>query len=556
MTDLPTRGASGFWLPWAGALAAGAALRLYRLDAQVLLGDELHAVRAVVTTPLPEILFRYGVTDHCLPLSGLARLLLERGVRLSESAFRAPVVIAGLLLLAALPLLARPVAARGAARVFPWLLALSPGLVLYGRIARSYTPAALLALGAAAAFLAWWRGRGAVWAVAYAVLGALAVYFHLVTAPFVAAPLAFGAVALLVGRRFLRGGAPADGRRRPGWGALVLVGLGLAAGLAAFLVPGWESLSEVLAGKRGGGEIGLDTLTGALHLLAGTGNAGVAPAFWLVAALGLVRLARRDLELALFGAFPVAVQAAALGVLSPYGLGNPVILARYLLVALPVVLLWVAHGVETPRPAWTAVAATLLLGSVLATGPFVSPRFRTSSFVHHDDFLAFHRPLPSLPEDRVPAFYRRLGEEAGEEAVLELPAYPEGPNRVLQLYQDRHRREVVEATPVPALNDRRLAFRNRAVPLPAPMLASRARYLVVHRDPEAEELAVELPAGVPLAWSRRQENLSARFRTVSAALVARLTGSWGPPEVDDGTIVVWDLERVRRAAPPDGAGSE
>jgi hypothetical protein len=392
--------------------------------------------------------------------------------------------------------------------------------------------------------------------VAYAVLGALAVYFHLVTAPFVAAPLAFGAVALLVGRRFLRGGAPADGRRRPGWGALVLVGLGLAAGLAAFLVPGWESLSEVLAGKRGGGEIGLDTLTGALHLLAGTGNAGVAPAFWLVAALGLVRLARRDLELALFGAFPVAVQAAALGVLSPYGLGNPVILARYLLVALPVVLLWVAHGVETPRPAWTAVAATLLLGSVLATGPFVSPRFRTSSFVHHDDFLAFHRPLPSLPEDRVPAFYRRLGEEAGEEAVLELPAYPEGPNRVLQLYQDRHRREVVEATPVPALNDRRLAFRNRAVPLPAPMLASRARYLVVHRDPEAEELAVELPAGVPLAWSRRQENLSARFRTVSAALVARLTGSWGPPEVDDGTIVVWDLERVRRAAPPDGAGSE
>ena len=52
---------------------------------------------------------------------------------------------------------------------------------------------------------------------------------------------------------------------------------------------------------------------------------------------------------------------------------------------------------------------------------------------------------------------------------------------------------------MPALNDRHLAFRNRVVPLPVPMLASRARYLVVHRDVEAEELAVELPAGVPLA---------------------------------------------------------
>ena len=61
------------------AFAAGAALRLYRLAPQVLVGDEIHIVRAVAARPFPEILATYGVTDVCLPLAGLARWLSDRG---------------------------------------------------------------------------------------------------------------------------------------------------------------------------------------------------------------------------------------------------------------------------------------------------------------------------------------------------------------------------------------------------------------------------------------------------------------------------------------------
>ena len=524
-----------FWLSWAGALATGTALRLYRLPAQMLVGDEIHAVRAVVSTPLPEILFRYGVTDHCLPLSGLARWLVDRGVELSEAGFRAPVVAAGVALLALLPLLARPVASRQAALVFPWWLALSPALVLYGRIARSYTPAALLALAAVAAFFAWWRGHGRRYAVLYVVLGALACYFLLVVAPFVAAPLAFGGLARIARRH---GGGPE-------WGGLLLAGAGLAAGLAAFLAPGWEGFLAVVAEKQGQGTIRADTLAGGARLLAGSAGGLLALAFWLLAVRGWVVVARRDRELALLGALLVAVQAVGLWVLGPYGLAEPVVFSRYLLVALPVVLFWVAHGIVLPRPAWTGAAAALLLAALFATGPFATERFRTSTYVHHDDFLGYHRPLPALPEGRMPRFYERLAEEAGDGVVLEMPTYPEGTNRALHLYQDRHGRDVMESSPVPDLNDERLDFRNRAIPYPAPILASRARYLVVHRDLEAEELAVVLPPGVPRVWNERQQTLSARFRRMAANRIAALSGLWGPPEVDDGTIVVWDLDRVR-----------
>jgi hypothetical protein len=568
MTDRRLRPEAWWWLATAAAFAGGAALRFYRLPAQVLLGDEIHAVRAVLSIPLPEILVTYRITDYCLPLGGLARLVLERGGTLSELGFRWPVVASGLLLLAAAPLVARRLASPRAAFVYPWLLAISPGLVLYSRIARSYAPASLLALAAVAAFFAWWRTGRRRYGAAYAVLGALAVWFSLVVAPFVATALAFGVLAAL-GKRLATGlpreaeGARGRGVGRPGWLGLLLVGLALAAGLACFLVPGWESLHQVLAAKPGRGELRLASVLSALQLLAGTTRPLVAALFWLLAARGLARLASRDRAAALFGALLLAAQCAALAVTTPFGLANPVVLERYLVVALPVVLLWVAHAFELPKR-WlrplrhsrlariaAGTGAMVFLALLVATGPFSRPRFRYSSFVHHDDFLAYHRPLPRLPVERIPAFYRDLGPASGgrEEAILELPTYPEGDNRAVHRYQDRHRRQVLVSTPTPELNDRRLALRTRVVPQPGPILASSARYLVVHRDLEAEELAVELPPGVPRGWNRRQQNLSNHFRRVAAATAERLAAAWGPPDWQDARVVVWDLDRVRGLAP-------
>ncbi|HSL84600.1 MAG TPA: hypothetical protein VLF66_17640, partial [Thermoanaerobaculia bacterium] len=174
-----------------------------------------------------------------------------------------------------------------------------------------------------------------------------------------------------------------------------------------------------------------------------------------------------------------------------------------------------------------------------------------SSFVHHEDVVLFHRPLPTLSEERVPAFYRGLFPGAGAEGepILEFPSYPAAGNRALHLYQDRHRRPVLLAAPVPAFNDPRLAFRNRVPPVPPAILASRARYLVVHRDLEAEELAVEMPPGV----APRTKRHAPRFRKQAADLVRRLTARWGPAHWQDDRVWVWDLDRVRREAPPAAA---
>src|SRR6185295_6644154 len=102
-----------------------------------------------------------------------------------------------------------------------WLLAVSPMLVLYSRIARSYMPMLLLGGGAVAAFEAFWRTCRPRWAVAYAALAALAVWFHLGAGPLVAAPLAFAAADAV-----LRPGGREERLRR--LAALAGAGLGFA----------------------------------------------------------------------------------------------------------------------------------------------------------------------------------------------------------------------------------------------------------------------------------------------------------------------------------------
>src|SRR5205085_9235144 len=111
---------------------------------------------------------------------------------------RLPVLLCGLAALLVLPFVVRGWVGRRAALLFAALLAVSPLLVLYSRIARSYLPLVLFGVGAVVAFEVWWRERSRRAGAAFVGLAAVAVWFHLGAAPLVAAPFPFalGEVAL------------------------------------------------------------------------------------------------------------------------------------------------------------------------------------------------------------------------------------------------------------------------------------------------------------------------------------------------------------------------
>ncbi|MFL6263864.1 MAG: hypothetical protein ACJ76Y_29585 [Thermoanaerobaculia bacterium] len=504
----------------------GGALRLWNLRDQILGGDETHALRAAVNLPLSKILITYQQTDNCIPLTAFYKLLMLGGLQVGEMLFRLPVLLCGLAALLALPAAFEGRVGKETVLVYRWLVAISPALVLYSRIARSYMPMVLLSFGAVMAFEAWWRSRSWKAGGAYVVLGALAVWFHLGAGPIVAAPFVFAGIDAGIDALARRERLGRDLRD------LALLGLALAGAFALFLVPALGSLQEVVAGKHVEQVAPWGAVFGVLKLQAGVRGRWLAVVFWIAAMAGLALLFRRDRRLALFTVTVAVGHIGGLLILSPLGLENPVIFGRYLLPVLPFVLLWVASALD----GWVAV---VFLVGLLVVGPFTDPATWRTSFLHHNDFVAFYKPRPSLPAGAVPDFYRRLHGET----VVELPwLFMWEANRSFYLYQEIHGGRVVVASPQGILYRPPLALRNAVAPEPGAICRSGARYLIVHRNVAREEEGIA-PGG-RLTEGEAAQPLRRMVRSSAAALGGRLEGEWGGPVYEDGVVRVWDLGRV------------
>ena len=520
------------------AVGVGAALRLWNLGEQILLGDELHAVRSALDWDLRKILTTYRLADNSIPFTAYLHLVVESGGVLTEWVLRLPSLVAGISLVGLVGWVQRREVGGRSAILAAWLAALSPCLVYYSRIARPYAVITLLGFAAFVCFWRFWEdGLRWRWALGYAVSAAGAAWFHLGAAPFVAAPIGFAVLDLGVGLRRGSKGHALDRLRR-----LAAAGGLLAVLVAAFIVPGWTTFLRLLEHRPGSGPPGAEAVLATLALQAGTRHAWLAALVWLTAFLGLVRLLRHRTRFGLYSLSALGGQWLAIAlVLQPTGVVLPTVLNRYLLVALPVVVLWAAVGLlwlgalgrlsGRGGTRWIVPGAAVVL--LAALGPYAEdPGLHFGPFAGSNTAIQFYDPDPAPPPEEVPAVYRLLAAEPGEGAVLHAPSETEWWRTVRYLGISRvHGREVVLASHMRHLEDPRLALRN-LVPLdPERFLESRARFVAVDLDPKRALLG--------------------RKRTRVTPTVAReLRAAWGEPHFVDGSVLVWDLYRLRPPAPP------
>jgi hypothetical protein len=520
------------------ACGAGLAIRLWNLRDQVLGGDELHAITTALAKPVGWILTNFAVADYSIPLTAALRLWLDAGGRVTELGLRVPGLVCGALLA---PLVAwaawRALDPATAARA-AWLVALSPVLVLYSRIARSYAPMLLVATGAAIA--GWWwidtlKRRAAL---AWAALAALAIWLHLGAGPFVTAPLVF-AIAL-------RAATPP--RRAPSGRELAFAGGALLASASLVLLPTLPSLLALVRGVRQSARPGLGAWATVAELQLGAPDAALAAVMGGLAALGLAALARREPRLAAYGATLVAAQVVGLLILSPSFYEYAFILNRYLLPCTPVLLAWIACGLGAlapGRPRAAALAAAALLALLALRGPLARDAFLRGSFAHHNDLVSFESERLRVDPARVPALHRKLAGEAPG-AIVELPWHPWWNfSRVMAADQSVHGRRVIVSGALPELAHPEVAFRNFVRPEPAALAASGARWVVVHDDVEAEQARL---AGVPdaddslaVATPEMRARVFAGLRRVAAETAASLEAAWGAPDHVEPGLRAWRL---------------
>lgn len=529
------------------ACLGAVAVRLWNVRDQVLGGDELHAVATALAKPLDWILTNYSLADYSIPLTAGLRVWLDAGGLLTEIGMRIPGLVCGVLLVPLTAVAARRALDGATAARLAWLVALSPVLVLYSRIVRSYAPMVLFATAAAIAAFVWIETRSRRAAVGYVACAALATWFHLGAGPFVAAPLAF-ACAL----RVVRAERPAA----PSGSAIVATGLGLALAFALFLVPARTSLLALLGGVRQQVRPGLAAWRTVAELQLGTPDAAVAILALALAALGLATLARTRPRLAAYGTTLVAAQIVGLLVLSPAFFEYAFILDRYLLVCTPVLLSWIAVGLGSlaparPHVATLAAAAFLAIGFV--RGPLVRDSFLRGSFVHHNDLVSFERERLRVDPAAQPRFYAALaGGPAG--ALVEIPWHPWWNfSRVFAADQGVHGRRVLVSGRVAELTDPGVSFRNFVAPEAEALAAADAAWVVVHLDLEAEQVRL---LGVPanddsldVAPRQLRARVWQSLRRQAAEIAAQLEAAWGPADHVEPGLLAWKLPRTPPVGP-------
>jgi hypothetical protein len=362
------------------AFAAGAWLRVQQLPIQWLTDDEWHAVERLQTTEgYRALVGSFGVADYSIPLALLDRALAQT-VGLDELLMRLPMLVCGSLTVLLGGLWAwRRISAPVAAFFTAWL-AISPLLVNYSRNARPYAITLLLDGVALLALARWDAGRAPRVAWAYAAASWLAIWLHLASAPFLLMPLMVLFLRDTV--RALRGGPWQPARQT------LVLGLGLGAALVLVLIPPLLADPAALGSKIGQDLPDLATLVGVLHIWTGTASPIVASAFVALAIVGapaLWRTVRPELTLWLTG---LAATLAVVLATRPAWSQHALTLARYLLPALPLLLLAAAAGAARivaaiPSPWLAAPAAFAFALGALIGMPHPALLQRPNNFTLH-----------------------------------------------------------------------------------------------------------------------------------------------------------------------------
>jgi hypothetical protein len=532
---------TGSWSWWLLPFALGAWARLHGLTDQVLANDEIHELRAALTLPVGEILTTFGVSNYSLPLAALARGLAHAGLALGEISLRLPAIVSGLLFLGLAPRVVARSAGRDVGLFFGGLAAVSPMLVLYSRLARPYLPALLLSYAAIACFCSGWfagrRGR----LVAAAALTAIAVWVLPIVAPAVAAPWLVALAGVALGR-------PTACRER--WRELAIAGLTGVALAGALLLPAAGSIRVGLLDKVAAGR--LPHGPSVVQTLAGMGDAGAAWAFLAASLAGAVLAWRRWPGVVLVVSASVLSQVLALAIVRPYGLASPGIAGRYLIVAVPPLLLGVALLVATlwrrARSRWrlppSTVAAAALLILVVTAGPlrrWLGPAHPLLGYgeVHGDFGRRAAGPSSEMPEG-----YRYV-RALEPDLVAVAPAITEGWfDRLFVRWIPSFGAGVVLAVNEPRWQkDPLVGLRTIRLPTPADLRASGADVVVLHLHPSRELTSTGSVTEARLQRARQQDRLS-------TILARRFRRAWGRPHFSSDEHAVWDLRNVRWSRRP------
>jgi len=426
-------------------------VRFYRVRDQIILDDEWHALNVVQNSDYGFIFSHLGHADHSIPLALLYEWF-SHTIGLNELAMRMPSLLAGVIIIVAFPLLMRTWLNRDERVLLAALLAASPFLINFSRVARPYSLLALLSGCSLPLAWRWWNNEGRGYGLAWYFCTVFSAWLSPVSLTVTATPFLWFGVAGI-----------SAGLQKRTWRPLfrlVRLSLAMAAGVGVLLYLPLKTDFVSLTIKSGMDKVDLGTWNVLLTLYSGSGHDTIVVAMVVLSMLGLLILRQRARSFSAYLAFIALASGIAVAMTGAQWIHYGLVPARYLTGLLPVYLCLIAMAMvatgeflrrclSLPR-AMTHGVSVLMLAILIVTGPLPSWDLAHSQFTHHlanqfdfkpsrNEILQAHASLTVEP------FYAEIARlhPRGDAIIVEAPWYLESNWNPLYLSQRVHHQRVL-----------------------------------------------------------------------------------------------------------------
>lgn len=407
---------AGFVVACVLALLAGAWLRLYLLSDQIFIDDEWHGFYYAIGKSPGWLLTHFSIPGAtCIPLN-FYTWILGATVGWSEGMLRLPSLTAGILCILVGPLLARSIIGERRSAIFALLLAISPMLIFYSRIARPYSAVTLLSLAAILLAACWKKSGRILHAVLFVIVSALAIYFHLFAVVTVAAPILIAFIFAFKNRK-----ATVDPSAvQPSLRSWIIVTASIAGISAALVLPALiQSLRSTFFSVALTGTFKLASIPNVLMLISGTAQPVLGLFFWLLVIVGAVESCRKNPWFGWMLVCLYPLHIAALMLSRPDSAQSAIVIARYCITLVPVSLLLVACGIlfilervaarVALRPSLQWGIAVSCVAILALFGPLAQTYIAPNSFTNHGVYQHNYKQIDwrnSFYSDLTPPSFR------------------------------------------------------------------------------------------------------------------------------------------------------
>jgi hypothetical protein len=348
-----------------------------------------------------------------------------------------PLLLAGIVAIVALPWLFRNWLKPGECLLLSALIAISPLMVNYSRIARPYSLLFLLAGASIVLAWLWWQNRDRTSGILWAFCAIFAAWLNPVSLAVTTAPFLW-----FIGSKLAHRAPPGA---RPIGHSLVM-GVAIALGTGLLLYAPFSNDFASLAVKSGLHQVNAGTIVVAFSLFTGSGFMLVSALMVGAAAAGWISLKRRDRHFAWYLAVIAVSSTLAVVMTGAEWISEGIVLARYLIGLLPVFLALASIGLVMIFGRRADVLIPVVLLALFLAGPLPQSNAGHNQFTHHMaaqfDYKQSRNPISAaLAGIEAEPFYREIAElhPAGDAVVVEGPWYLESNWNALPLYQAEHR---------------------------------------------------------------------------------------------------------------------